>query len=372
MRLTSLLVATFIAGGPNAAPADSGNHFGWCNGVGNPHRAANCGTGGGSGAPTATPSSVPMANHIQGTGTETGNGGGPTPSGTPGIIVVEPLPQQVITGTSPVQTIVGQPGPTITGTSPGPIIVVPNPPQTFTGTSPVPQVQAIPTPSFTGTGQLTITVQPLPSTTITGFSPGLTMQTVPTPSFSGQGLPQITVVPNPPETIVGYGPVPAAVIVTSVPGPSFTGIGAVPQIAPGATPTAIPQATPDLLPQRTPVVVPRPRPQPSTTVVSTSGGGAITHRPTPQQPPIGPEHVTPQTGRAVPHNPPRFTASDGGRDWHCIASGHGQRRVLTDGEVTSTGALRHVGAVDVLGRDLPALHPEHADCIISVRRRSGD
>jgi hypothetical protein len=32
--------------------------------------------------------------------------------------------------------------------------------------------------------------------------------------------------------------------------------------------------------------------------------------------------------------------------------------------------LRHVGTIDVLGRDLPALHPQHADCIISIKRRA--
>lgn len=373
MRLQSLLLATAIVAFPAAATANSGNHFGWCNGAGNPHRAADCSRGGGTaGLPTPTPSTVPPANHLPGTGTGTG----PTPGGTPAVITVQPLPPEVITGTSPVPTITGQPGPTMTGTSPGPIIVVPNPPLTFTGTGPVPQVQTIPSPSFTGAGQPTITIQPLPPSTFTGVNPSTTVQSVPAPSFTGQGLPQITVVPNPPQTVVGYGPVPASIIVTPQPSPSFTGTGAVPQIVPGAipqaTPTAIPQATPDVLPQATPVLMPRPRPRPATGAVTTTGGGQIAHSPTHQRAPLGPEHVAPRTGRAIPHDPPRFASSDGGRDWHCIASGHGQRRTLTNGEVTSTGALRHIGAVDVLGRDLPALHPDHTDCIISLRRRSGD
>jgi len=31
---------------------------------------------------------------------------------------------------------------------------------------------------------------------------------------------------------------------------------------------------------------------------------------------------------------------------------------------------QHVGSIDLVGRDLPALHPGHANCIISVKRKN--
>ncbi len=366
---TFYLLVPLLAFSPVSASAN-GNHFGWCNGVGNPHQAANCG-GGGSPSSTQNPSNTPTANHQAGTGIGPGPGPGPTPGGTQAVVTVQPLPPTVVTGTSPVQNVTGQPGPTFTGTGLPPIVVTANPPKTFTGIGPVPQIQTLPTPSFTGTGRPPLTIQPLPPRTFTGLSPTPSIQTLPTPSSTRPGLPTITVVPNPPQTIVGYGPVPAAILVSPTAIPPFTGTAAVPQARPLAVPQREPQAVPQARPGATPVLVPRPRPQPGSIAVTTTGGGQITHAPTPRQAARGPEHVTPRTGRAIAHNPPRFSSRDGGRSWHCLASGHGKRRTIVDGEVAVTGALRHVGAVDVLGRDLPALHPEHTSCIISVRRRRG-
>ncbi len=289
MRFYLLMLSTFLLLMPVAA-SGNGNHYGWCNGVGNPHKGANCGGGSGS-TGGQTPSSVPASNQLP----QPGNGPQPTPDQLP-------------------------------------ITVTPNPPTTFTGTSPV------------------VTVQPIP-----------------TPSFTGQGQPLITVTPNPPQTFTGVGPVPATIIVTPNPGQTFTGYGRVPQPLPQAVPQLIPSAIPTPNPRPQPALIPRPKPiNSATTSVS---NGIIKHKPVSSKPALGSQHVTEVSGRQPLHNAPRFAASDGGKNWHCIASGHGQRRTYTDGRVTVSGALRHIGAVDVLGRDLPALHPDHANCIISIRRR---
>jgi hypothetical protein len=85
---------------------------------------------------------------------------------------------------------------------------------------------------------------------------------------------------------------------------------------------------------------------------------------------VAEKHITLTPGRQAQHNLPEFGAADGGQPWHCVASGHGQRKTLVDRRVSVSGALRHVGSIDVLGRDLPALHPQHANCIISIRPRA--
>jgi hypothetical protein len=325
MRFFLLMLITFVLLMPITASA-TGNHYGWCNGVGNPHKGANCGGGSGP-AGGQTPSTVPTSNQLP----QPGNGPQPTPDQLP-------------------------------------ITVTPNPPTTVTGTSPVVNVQPIPTPSFTGQGQPPITVTPNPPTTFTGTSPVITVQPIPTPSFTGQGQPPINVMPNPPQTFTGVGPVPATIIVTPNTSQTFTGYGRVPQPLPQAVPQLIPSAIPTPNPRPQPTLIPRPKPINSkTTSVS---NGIIKHKPVSSKPALGSQHVTQLSGRQPLHNAPRFAASDGGKSWHCIASGHGQRRTYTDGRVTVSGALRHIGAVDVLGRDLPALHPDHADCIISIRRRS--
>ncbi|WP_168769559.1 hypothetical protein [Yoonia sediminilitoris] len=84
----------------------------------------------------------------------------------------------------------------------------------------------------------------------------------------------------------------------------------------------------------------------------------------------GQSQITPQAGRQDQLNPPQFAASDGGENWRCVASGHGQRRTQEGQRVAHSGALRHVGAINVMGRDLPALHPRHSDCLVTVRRRN--
>ena len=278
------------------------------------------------------------------------------------MITVVPNPPTVITGTSPVQAPTAQVPSSVTGTGTLPIVVQPVPQTVLTGVGPVPQVQTLPTPSFTGTGAQTIVVQPLPPQVFTGTSP-VGIQGIPAPSFTGQGLPTIVVVPNPPTVTTGFGPVPAAVIVQGVTGPGITGTSAVPPLAPIARPGLVPTATPGA----TPIMVPRPRPS-GLTSAKPGPSATVAHRQSLTSPPLGRQHVTNRPGRQEANNEPRFASTNGGA-WHCLASGHGKRHTRVDGEVASQSALRHVGAVDVLGRDLPALHPDHAECIISVRRR---
>ena len=344
-----LVTATLICAATSAF--SGGNHYGWCNGVGNPHKGSNCGGGSGNTAPTVLPSQVPTSTQQP----QTGPGVPQTPPVvTTQVIVVQPQPGQTISGTSSVTPPQGQRGPDLTGNSPL-IILQPLPKQTFTGLSPVPTVTPVPTPSFTG------------------FSPVITIQ------------------PQPPQTFVGYGQVPATIIVQPIPQPSFTG-GAVPNPQPVAVPNQVPQAVPSKTPQgtpylipslkpqspasapqakpqATPVAVPRPRPRPNAQKPKPQGGSS-SHKTQVTQAPVASRHITAAPGRQAQHNPPSFADANGRGSWDCLASGHGQRKTLTNRRVTVAGALRHVGSIDLVGRDLPALHPGHANCIISVKRKN--
>ncbi len=341
-----LVTAALICAATSAL--SSGNHLGWCIGVGNPHRGSNCGGGGGTTTPTVLPSQVPTSTQQP----QTGPAVPQTPPGVvTGVIVVQPQLGSTISGTSPVTPPQGQPGPTITGSNPL-IVLQPLPQTTFTGVSPVPTVTPVPTPSFTGTS------------------------------------PIITIQPQSPQTFVGYGRVPATIVVQPVAQPSFTGIGAVPNQVPQAIPSKTPQGTPYLIPslkpqnppsvpqakpqatpQPTPVAVPRPKPRP-TAQKPKAQGGASSHKTHVTQAPVASRHITAEPGRQAQHNPPSFADANGRGSWDCLASGHGQRKTLTNRRVTVAGALRHVGSIDLVGRDLPALHPGHANCIISVKRKN--
>lgn len=140
----------------------------------------------------------------------------------------------------------------------------------------------------------------------------------------------------------------------------------VPQIVavPGQVPTQVPTPTPTA----TPMLVPRPKPA-RTASIPSGTPGTMTHSPTPNGPASAKTHVTSAPGRQAQHAAPQFAADDGGQPWNCLASGHGMGRSFVDGKIVVAGALRHAGAIDVLGRDLPALHPGRRDCNISVRRR---
>lgn len=297
-------------------------------------------------------------------------------------IVLAPIEPPMITGTAsipPLQTVVSPP---LTGQRPT-VILRPLPPDTVTGISPV--IQGVQGTGFTGTSPMPTPLTPGPQTTITGLSPAL--QGVQGASITGSQTPVI-LVPDTPDTITGVSsPLGVAgsgftgsqpmVIVYANPPRSFEGYGRVPASVVIAPPM-VPQAVPQIVPQNTPPITAQTGQPPKITLiappkpighppVTTSGGGTVSHQTAATKPAVGPSLVTSATGRQVLHDAPRFT-TQGGEEWHCLASGHGPRRSVTDGEVRQNGALRHVASIDLLGRDLPALHPSHADCMIAVRR----
>ncbi|SIS87290.1 hypothetical protein SAMN05421759_1055 [Roseivivax lentus] len=390
--LPGLLVLVFSAPQVHA----TGNQFGWCQGVGNKHAGANCGapqtpdTGG-----TSTPT-VPTSNQLPPMGGQTA-----TSTQLPALVPVSPNPLDTFTGLGPVPQ--GTPGPGISGTG-----AVPTPvPQAIPGQVPM----AIPSPQPVAVPPMVpqIIVQSVPGQTITGFGPvpqGTTgpgvsgVGAVPTPvpqAIPGQVpmaipspqpvavppmVPQIIVQSVPGQTITGFGPVPQG-----TPGPGVSGVGAVPtpvpQAIPGQVPMAIPSPQPVAVPMQIPpitgqatppgtalVTIQRPRPRPQIVVATPQSATQVRHAPQPVVPPLASQHITRSTGRQAAHAEPRFASRDDGPPWSCIASGHGKRRSAAGDETATEGALRHAGSVDLMARDLPALHPRHADCLISVRRRA--
>jgi len=143
---------------------------------------------------------------------------------------------------------------------------------------------------------------------------------------------------------------------------------AVPQQVPQATPQRVPMAVPNAVPH----LVPRPRPRPVRTVDTVTRVVTpvqITHRETPTVASVGQNLVTSRPGRQPLHAPPAFAAGDGDSQWHCMASGHGKRRGVNGEEVEVAGTFVHAGFVESLARDVPARHPKHAECMISIRRK---
>jgi hypothetical protein len=380
MMLKKTLALTLLLGVLPVLGHATGNHFGWCNGKNNPHQSAGCSVSGGASGGTAWPGAVPITNQLPAGGTIA------TPIQSPAVITLRPIQPTVITGFGPVPTLQGQTAPPVTGTGQAPILVMPVPQPVLTGVGPVPQPQVLQAPSFTGTGKLPVVVQPLAPVTFTGTGPVPSIQAIPSPSFTGQGLPSIIVVPQPPVTISGYAPVSAAIIVRPSSSGGFTGIGAVPVPRPNARPNAVPTAVPNPVPQAVPPLAPgritapptgggaqytmvqRPKPRPVGKTNAT-GGGSITHHPQPQAASVGHGLVTRNAGRQAAHDAAQFTTGDGAARWSCLASGHGKRLTRTGRGAEPSGAFRHVGAVDVMGRDLPAVHPRHSGCLVAVKRR---
>ena len=55
---------------------------------------------------------------------------------------------------------------------------------------------------------------------------------------------------------------------------------------------------------------------------------------------------------------------------NCVASGHAMRRYVDeDGVERLAGDLPNLVVVSMMFRDIPAAHPQHADCLVAVRRR---
>ena len=285
--------------------AKGGNHYGWCNGVGNPHGNSSCGGPSPSippGGTGLTPGEVPTANPLPTTTTSV-----PTPSVTP--VLVPSIAPNAIPGQVPV-------------------LVPPMVPQPVPQRVPTAIPQQVPTP-------MTVPGLVLPR-------PKVKPQTNPKPLVS------TGVMPNPVQTV-----------------PPQTGQVRPPVVTqPHPAQVVVPPMVPMLVPQRVPQAIPQPIPQRVPTLAPT-----VTHRPQVRPVGIGRELITSTPGRQPAHNPPAFQGKAQGEQWNCVASGHGKRKSVEDGKVVSNGALRHVGSVDVLGRDLPALHPRHPHCIVSVKRR---
>ena len=302
----ALPVFIVAASAASLVSAKGGHHYGWCNGAGNPHQGASC--------------------------------GGSSPSTSPSVPVVKP--SQVPTANPlPPKPTPSLPTPTVT-----PVFVPSIAPNAIPGQVPIIAPPMVP--------------QPVPQPVPTAIP-----QQFPTPmQVPGLVLHRPKVKPPiNPKLFVSTGVIPNLMQTGE------TQIGQVrPPILtpPQRAQVVVPPMVPMLVPQRVPQAMPQPIPQ----LVPTQAP-KITHRPQVRPVGIGRELITVNPGRQSLHNPPAFQGKAQSETWNCVASGHGKRKSVKDGKVVSNGALRHVGSVDVLGQDLPALHPRHAHCIVLVKRR---
>ena len=302
----ALPVFIVAASAASLVSAKGGHHYGWCNGAGNPHRGASC--------------------------------GGSSPSTSPSVPVVKP--SQVPTANPlPPKPTPSLPTPTVT-----PVFVPSIAPNAIPGQVPVLAPPMVP--------------QPVPQPVPTAIP-----QQIPTPmQVPGLFLPRPKVKPPiNPKPFVSTGVIPNPVQtgqtqIGQVRPPNVTPPQRAQVVVPAMVPMLVPERVPQAIPQAIPQRVPTPAPK-------------ITHRPQVRPVGIGRELITATPGRQPLHNPPAFQGKAQGETWNCVASGHGKRKSVEDGKVVSSGALRHVGSVDVLGQDLPALHPRHAHCIVLVKRR---
>ena len=207
-----------------------------------------------------------------------------------------------------------------------------------------------------------------------------------------QSLPPQPIVapPRPAVVVTGPQPVPQPlprVVTTMAQAPMLMPGGAVrPQLAPGglaqhaqAVQVARPVAVPPLVtPQRGAVPVQGPvavqqlgaTPSLATPPLPQGQGALVTVRPTAAEPSQAPRLVTRQAGRQALHAQPHFEPGAAGGTLNCIASGHGQRvHVDENGVARSTGQLPGFAVMSVAFQDIPAAHPDHAECVIAVRRR---
>ncbi len=342
MKLNTTLIffAAFLVVETAAVPTLArGNHYGWCRGVGNPHQSSQgCGQAGGQ-RPSNQVSgpTQPTANQLPPKGTQQ----------TPSSVVVPVLAPDAIPNPIPGQVPVATPI-AVPGQVPSPI-VAPNA---------IPPLVPTPTPN-----QVPIAVPP---------------QVQPQVAVPSQVQ---TATPNQaPVAVQGQVPQPI-VIPPQVP-------TATPNQVPTATPNQVPIAVPGQVPPlaarpiATHVAVPghpkphgvvtitRPKPRPTKGAVAQPGKTQVTHHQTHQTASKKFDHIATTTGRHDSHDLPRFRKAETGEHWDCVASGFGQRRYDAGrGVLLSSGALRHLGNVDAMARDVPARHPKHSGCIISVKRK---
>ncbi|MDW4496396.1 hypothetical protein R5H30_00255 [Sulfitobacter sp. D35] len=338
----------------------AGNHYGWCIGVGNPHRTANCdhaATGTGTGGSTTTqPSTVTPS-----TGTTTTLGPTQPAMQTP-VLAPTLQPQQV---PQRVPQRVPQPIPQR---------VPPKKSNTGGGYHQVPPTQnvAVPTPLPQRTPQIVPPTINVPPHKVTA---------VPKP------LPQrqpVLVPPLAPQRVPGRVPTaqPSAIPVLVPPLVPQRVPNRVPNQVPTATPGAIPGAIPILRPQ--PTVPIRPVKGPATVSLTTvpgtqvvTGGPGTSVRP-PLRPggsrtltnnghtigTVVPMHTPAKPGRQPEHRRPIFETTKSHRYSECISAGYGARRLDQ-----ATGTIRHAGEIDSFARDVPARHPNRAHCLVQIHHR---
>ena len=321
-------LVSFLALSPLSQAEASGNHFGWCQGVGNKHNSGDCNaqSGGGPDSVIDTPiTERPAANPLPpgGSGLEPTKPLAPTPSTTPVIAKPEIVPQAVPQPV-PQQAPPKTPKPLVQST-PG---LVPQPPVP----QPVPQQVPPKTP------------EPLAQST-----PGL----VPQPPVP-QPVPQ-QVPPKTPKPLAQSTPklVPALV----------------PPQAPSAIlPTKHKQPSPNqgVTPSTGSTLVSRPQPNHQTATVTGSGGQPFAHSNGHRRPPLSPNFIAPKAGLQRPHAVPSFMHESGER-WDCVMSGFHDR--AHEEQAVSSGVLLHVDTNDQLFADVPAEHPLHPGCMISVKRK---
>ncbi len=360
-RIALLTAACLFAELAATQVVAQGHHFGWCRGVGNPHQSSQgCGQAGGQGVGNQiTGPTQPVANQLPPRGTPQ------TPTSVAVPVLAPGAVPNAIPGRVPIATPIAVPGqvptPVVAPTLAPPL--VPNP-----------------TPNRVPTA---VPNQVPPLATVPPQVPTATPSQVPI-AVPGQVPPQPNVPPLVPTATPNQIPV-------AVPGqipPQPTGQTAVPPLVPTATPNQVPVAVPGQVPQLTPrptathvavpghqnpqgvVTIMRPRPRPTTGTVQQPGSTQVTHHLTHQSNSKKHDHVAATPGRHDPHDLPRFRNAAAKENWECVASGFGQRRYDAGrGVLLNNGALRHLGNVDAIARDVPARHPKHSGCIISVKRK---
>ncbi len=360
-RIALLTAACLFAELAATQVVAQGHHFGWCRGVGNPHQSSQgCGQAGGQGVGNQiTGPTQPVANQLPPRGTPQ------TPTSVAVPVLVPGAVPNAIPGRVPIATPIAVPG------------QVPTP---IVAPTLAPPLVPNPTPNRVPTA---VPNQVPPLATVPPQVPTATPNQVPI-AVPGQVPPQPNVPPLVPTATPNQIPV-------AVPGqipPQPTGQTAVPPLVPTPTPNQVPIAVPGQVPQLTPrptathvavpghqnpqgvVTIMRPRPRPTTGTVQQPGSTQVTHHLTHQSNSKKHDHVAATPGRHDPHDLPRFRSAAAKENWECVASGFGQRRYDAGrGVLLNNGALRHLGNVDAMARDVPARHPKHSGCIISVKRK---
>ena len=343
--------------------ANNGNHYGWCQGVGNPHRSSDC--GGSSGGttlsfgtftpPTATTQPTPATGSEGGTTPVqivTGSYGPPIEGFAPGPTATYGPP---IEGFAPLLIATGNYGPAIVGNSPGP---TPSYGPPITGYAPVQTVTGTYGPAFTGYSPVQ-TVTGTYGPAITGYAPVQTVTGTYGETVTGYA-PVIAVTGTYGEAIVGYAPVQT---VTGTYAPPITGYAPVQEVTGTYGETVVGYAPVQLIPrprplQRTPDVPGSPNQGTGSATSATHSGGTIASSIVPHQPgrqPYGGSDHLDQSG-------------DDERGWTCLTGGHGPRYIETDGERRIVGTYSHIGQVDAFAQDVPARHSSAPHCLIALRR----